>query len=459
MLTGLLAVAGCDRRSSPAAPGTLAPALPPVPHWSWIAGQQFANSRGNYGLQGQSTLGITPAGRSDGVAWGDSAGNFWIFGGESEPTADSDIWYNDLWKYSNGQWTWISGSDRPNQTGKYDTLGVADPASVPGARSGAVGWIDTSNSSLWVFGGLGLDEHGMSNALNDLWRFSGGQWTWMGGSSSGTQTEPGIYGTLGQASAANQPGARRSAASWSDAAGSFWLYGGYGLDSYGHAGYLSDLWQYRDGQWTWMGGSNLADQPAVSGTRGTSNAANSPGGRDSATTWVDGSGNFWLFGGATVPGNRFSALNDLWEYSHGKWMWLGGSTEPSESGTYGTLRQAAPANQPGARIRAAEWTDGSGRFWLFGGDGYDKAGQGGILSDLWCYSDGQWTWIGGPDRSDQGATYGILNIASSSNLPGARYNAFSATVGGRFLLFGGHGNDAVKTLGYLNDLWFIQPPQ
>jgi len=31
------------------------------------------------------------------------------------------------------------------------------------------------------------------------------------------------------------------------------------------------------------------------------------------------------------------------------------------------------------------WTDASGNFWLFGGNGFDSAGTQGYLNDLWKY--------------------------------------------------------------------------
>lgn len=461
---------GCSRHRPPAAPPPIAPALS-EPAWVWLAGSPFADSHGNYGIRAVPTPGAVPPGRSDGVAWADPSGNFWIFGGQSAPTRTSDTWYDDLWEFTRGRWIWVSGSDSPNQAGVYGTRGVASPSNVPGARSSSVGWIDRSGN-LWLFGGLGLDAGGSSNAMNDLWKFSGGQWTWMGGSRFGTQTLPGIDGARGQPAPTNQPGARFAASSWVDPAGDFWLFGGIGLDSHGRNGYLSDLWRYRPGpgdpttgdqstggQWTWMGGSDRADQPAVYGTGNVPAPSNSPGARANATVWVDAAGNVWLFGGSIIPGNSFNPLADLWKYSAGQWTWVGGSSSPRDPGVYGVLGHPAPANHPGARLHAVEWTDPSGNFWLFGGDGYDAHGRPGILSDLWRYSAGEWTWMGGPNRSDQSPTYGVLYILSPDNLPGARTNAFAATASGRFLLFGGLGNDSTHTLGYLNDLWSLQPPQ
>lgn len=464
----LLLPCGCSRHPAPPIAPPAAPPLLSHPAWAWLAGSPFANSRGNYGLPGLSTPGAVPPARSDGVAWADASGNFWIFGGISAPTRTSDTWYNDLWEFTGRRWIWVSGAGTPNQAGSYGTRGLPGPDNIPGARSSSVGWVGPSGN-LWLFGGLGLDSDGVNNAMNDLWRFSAGQWTWMGGSRFGTQTEPGVYGSLGLPAPSNQPGARWSAASWTDAAGNFWLFGGDGVDAQGRTGYLSDLWRYSHGhgtgdhgtggQWTWISGSNRANQPAVYGVRNVPDSANTPGARVNATTWVDAAGNFWLFGGNTLPGNAFSPLADLWKYARGRWTWVAGSSQLHHPGVYGVLGRPAPANQPGARVHAVEWTDAAGNFWLFGGDGIDARGRAGVLSDLWRYSRGQWTWMAGPDRSVQPAAYGILDILSPDYLPGARTNAFAAAAAGRFLLFGGLGEDSTGTLGYLNDLWSLQPPQ
>ena len=46
-----------------------------------------------------------------------------------------------------------------------------------------------------------------------------------------------------------------------------------------------------------MSGSNLMDQIGTYGTRGTPDDANMPGARIQSISWVDDSGNLWLFGG------------------------------------------------------------------------------------------------------------------------------------------------------------------
>ena len=77
------------------------------------------------------------------------------------------------------------------------------------------------------------------------------QWTWESGSNA--LDANGNYGTQGAASASNVPGARYDSSSWTDASGNLWLFGGYGYDLTGGAGYLNDLWRYTPGtgQWIW----------------------------------------------------------------------------------------------------------------------------------------------------------------------------------------------------------------
>lgn len=74
-------------------------------------------------------------------------------------------------------WTWMGGSNLVNQSATYGTPGKAAASNNPGARSAAVNRVDASGT-LWLFGGA----NSSGNALNDLWKYSGGEWTWMSGS-------------------------------------------------------------------------------------------------------------------------------------------------------------------------------------------------------------------------------------------------------------------------------------
>jgi hypothetical protein len=163
---------------------------------------------------------------------------------------------------SANEWTWIGGSNDCCVLGVYGVLGVPASTNQPGPRLGAAYWSDSSGN-FWLFDGFDISAQ---ENFNDLWEYNKGQWTWMGGSSQPNQ--PGIYGTEGTASASNIPGARDYAAFATDAAGNVWLSGGSGFDSMGSSGGLNDLWKYSAGQWTWVSGSNLADQPGVYGTLG-----------------------------------------------------------------------------------------------------------------------------------------------------------------------------------------------
>jgi N-acetylneuraminic acid mutarotase len=281
--------------------------------WTWMNGPTTGNMVGLYGTQGTPAPANVPGGRTALVSFKDSAGNFWLFGGAGfDSVGNGNSSLNDLWRYSpsNGMWTWMGGSNRGNAKGVYGTQGTPAAGNVPGARSGAVSWTDGAGN-FWLFGGSGYDSTGSNTTLNDLWRYSpsSGMWTWMSGSNLGNVN--GMYGTLGTRAAGNIPGARSSAVSWLDSAGNFWLFGGFGNDAIGNEGVLNDLWRYSPGTnlWTWTGGSATQGAAGVYGTEGTAAPGNIPGARQFASSWTDGGGNLWLFGG-DVP----AALNDLWQY-------------------------------------------------------------------------------------------------------------------------------------------------
>jgi hypothetical protein len=425
--------------------------------WTWMGGSNLANQPGiSYGTMGTPSASNTPGARDTGLIWTDTSGNVWLFGGRD---FTGTFRYNDLWKYSAGQWTWMGGSNLANQAGIYGTLGTASASNIPGARSGSIRWTDSSGN-VWLFGGLGHDSVGTLGDLNDLWRYSGGQWTWMGGSNLANQK--GVYGTLGTPSANNIPGGRRLSVAWLDSQGDIWLFGGGGYDSAGTGeALLNDLWKYSNGQWTWMGGSNLANQKGVYGSLGMPSASNIPGGKENAVAWTDASGNFWLFGGSGYDstGTAHAQLNDLWKYSNGRWTWMSGSKLGGVLlGQYGTQGRPSAANDPGGRYGAVGWTDASGNFWLFCGVGYDAVGTLGELNDLWKYSNGQWTWMSGSDLADPTGFYGVQGTASPDNFPGGRDSSMTwIDAQGNLWLRGGTGYDSTGTVADLSDLWMYKP--
>jgi hypothetical protein len=239
-------------------------------------------------------------------------------------------------------------------------------------------------------------------------------------------------------------------------------------------------------EWTWVGGSVTFSgptepfgPPGAYGTLGTPAAGNIPGGRDSAVTWSDKGGNFWLFGGEGVDANgNYGQLNDLWEFqpSTQQWIWMGGSSAlPSscagsttvpcgQPGTYGTLGVAAASNLPGGRSAAAYWTDSNGYLWMFGGFGFDASGTLGELNDLWEFDSSakEWTWMGGSstigNHGGQPGIYGTLGSAAAGNVPGGRYSAtFWTDSNGQLWLYGGEGFDSQGNDSNLDDLWRLNP--
>jgi hypothetical protein len=242
---------------------------PATDEWTWIEGANTIPScwEGNgcsvlpvVGAMGTFAAGNTPGGVGWPSSWTDSSGHFWLFGGSSS---------NTQWEYnpSTNEWAWIAGSSTMQcdggrtVCGVYGTLQVPAPGNMPGSRDEASNWID-SGGHLWLFGGGGTDANGNGGDLNDLWEYypSTNEWAWISGSSTvdSNYTRPGIYGTLGQPSPADTPGARDLASSWTDKNGNLWLFGGQGSDDTDQQGDLNDLWKFdtSTNEWTWMGGSS-----------------------------------------------------------------------------------------------------------------------------------------------------------------------------------------------------------
>ena len=474
--------------------------------WAWITGDCFLSNSGVYGQQGKPAAENTPGGRQSSAGWTDNSGNFWLFGGYGFDAIGEAGILNDLWKFNPSvkEWTWISGGttfpsscEIPNTSvfcsfpGVYGTLRTPTAENTPGSREAETTWKD-NNGNLWLFGGYGYATIGGVGynviPLNDLWKFnvSTNQWAWMGGSSSVTESTPGVYGTLKQPATGNSPGSRIGAATWIDSNGNLWLFGGYGPDATGRVGDLNDVWKFNPSinQWAWMGGYSSIPQadpivcvpcssPSVPGKLRIPAAGNIPGGRSSPAIWTDKNGNIWLFGGDSdidydfyySYGSEGSVLNDMWEFNPktNEWAWMEGDTtvpltNSSLPGVYGTLGAPGAANIPGGRAGGVTWTDVSDNLWLYSGFGFDSAGTPGDLNDWWRFdlSTNEWAWMGGSKTAgDNSGVYGTRGISAKSNHPGFRQIGETTWTdrNGNLWLFGGWGSDSDNTGGYLNDLW------
>lgn len=146
-----------------------------------------------------------------------------------------------------------------------------------------------------------------------------------------------------------------------------------------------------------------------------------------------------------------------------KWKWVKGDSIIAQNGIYGTMGVADMPNNPGSRFGAVQWTDAYGKFWLFGGTGYDAFTNAGYLNDLWVYDtlSNQWTWINGNKTVDQTGVYGTKGVSNVNNKPGGRSNAVTwKDAGGMIWIFGGGGFGklvASSFPGLLNDMWKYNP--
>lgn len=440
--------------------------------WTWMGGSNDTGAKGVYGMRGLAAPSNTPGARDDSTSWTDNHGNLWLFGGSGVNSTGDGNYLNDLWMYNpvTQQWTWESGSTGWNQKSIYGNRGTAAASNTPGARSSSAAWID-KQGNLWLFGGEAIKPDGIVGNTNDLWMYSpdSKQWTWEGGTT--TWNQRGAYGAPGVTAAGNMPGSREASANWTDKHGNLWLFGGLGYAATGISGNLNDLWMYNPHtkQWTWEGGSNLAEQAGVYGTRGQAAADNVPGARFGSASWTDKHGNLWLFGGTgdDSAGNS-GGLNDLWMYNPvtKQWAWEGGSSVIADTndlnatpGIYGTRGRAAAENMPGSREASVSWTDARGNLWLFGGEGAASAGRDdasayGDLNDLWMYNPTtkQWTWQSGFKAAGLEGTYGTRGVSAAENVPGSRGGSVSwLDANGNLWLFG--GNQTGDERNDMNDLW------
>jgi N-acetylneuraminic acid mutarotase len=238
-------------------------------------------------------------------------------------------------------------------------------------------------------------------------------------------------------------------------------------------------------EWSWMGGSELANQPGAYEEMGEPAAGNMPGARSDATHWVDRDGNVWVFGGGGNNSSPYGQgyLNDLWMLNPttNEWTWIGGQSvhtrdevcldagaECSPTSVYGPKGVFAPENWPGGRMQATGWVDRQGHFWMFGGLGIDEfpgkmVSWDCYLNEVWEFNPTtrEWAWMAGsidgfPSYSvcGQASVYGTLGAPSPETTPGDRTGEQTwLDPDGNFWIFGGYGKDEFGQDGLLDDLW------
>jgi PKD repeat protein len=271
-----------------------------------------------------------------------------------------------------------------------------------------------------------------------------GRWTWLKGDS--TQNFTGSYGIQGISSPSNFPPSLYEACEFTDVNGKLWLYGG--LYDSSQISVRNDLWKYDPvtNEWTWMKGTNSINDPGNFGTKGVPSPLNNPPslGYGSAS-WVDNTGNFWLYGGGFNQ-----EYGDLWKYDPltNEWTWMTGTSVVSASPHYGSQTIPASTNDPGSRSEVASaWVDGDD-LWFFGGS---------MKNDLWKYSisTNMWTWMKGVTTSMPLGNWGTMGVEDPLNVPSGRYSYAHWTDSvGNFWIYGGGGNDITGNISsFLADLW------
>lgn len=133
-------------------------------------------------------------------------------------------------------WTWISGTNIPNDTGYYGVQCTPSTNNLPPARSeNRVCWKDDCHR-FWFMGGTTLNWAATVN--NDLWCYDPATdlWTWISGAAIPNQL--GSYGTQTVSSPTNEPPARMGAVGWQTGS-ALWLFGGRAQGNL-----YNDLWKY-----------------------------------------------------------------------------------------------------------------------------------------------------------------------------------------------------------------------
>ena len=321
-------------------------------------------------------------------------------------------------------WTWVSGADTAwNPNDFCCSIPYVKDSTAPSARAYSANWTDGSGN-LWLFGGVTFNGIG-----NDLWKFdiNTNKWTLLSGADTGTTV---IYGKKGLADAANIPGARDSAQSWTDNNGDFWLFGGNGIDAYRNNGRLNDLWKYSPSSnlWTWVAGSDSVWKKDQYVSLGTASPQNAPGAYARAIGWTGPENNLWLL------------ANALWKYNISDNLWTCVPdtvlNKTDSCNYYGNLA-------PHQRMSASAWLGKDSSLWLFGGFYYYNIFPCPTFSqnDLWNYNTTTNTWGLMPPCSRGSyypSYYSSQGVYSPQNLPPVRVDAASWTDSlGNLWLFGG----------------------
>ncbi|MBK7969934.1 MAG: hypothetical protein IPK08_13865 [Bacteroidetes bacterium] len=129
-----------------------------------------------------------------------------------------------------------------------------------------------------------------------------------------------------------------------------------------------------------------------------------------------------------------------------------GSSISNDTGFYGIQGVANVNNNPPPRkFGFVSWVSQNGDLWLFGGGKTSSTTE--CYNDLWKYSviTNEWTWVKGPNVTNQAGIFGNKGIANPLNNPSPRMETAASWTDdiGNLWLFGGIWYGVSR----LNDLW------
>ncbi len=366
-------------------------------------------------------------------------------------------------------WVWIGGTDSINVDSNnyhYGTQGVPDSLNYPAGDYEYVYWKDNSNN-IWIYGGTEI-------GYEDMWKFNTHThiWTWIKGPNALRidSVPPTEYGIKGVPSVTNNPGYRGwGCASWTDANGDLWLFGGGGKDTLGNFGVMNDLWRYNiaSNEWTWISGPSLAnDSLGHYGTYQVPDVENIPPARSECTaTWVYNN-HLYLFGGCSAK-TEIGALNDVWSYSvsDNTWSWMSGlDTLSLFTGNYGMRGVESATNIPPPRAAYTQWTDDCGNYYLWGGTVFTLYQINNAVfemdySDVWRYNNvtNRWTWMAGDSLANSWGNSSGYCIRMTQIIPLSRMENRTPLLLSKTNCLYGFGGDSYAANGALNDLWTYWP--
>ena len=341
--------------------------------WTWVKGPGTPTQEGVYGVKGVPSLSNNPGARAWGCfSWTDGNGDFWLYGGDGLDAAGTEHLLNDLWRYNiaNNEWTWMNGDSVLTTfsiTSVYGNYQQFTDSTNPGSTwEETSAWVHNGNT-LWLYDALDLWEYDI--LIN--------QWAWMKGPQLQNYTG-GHYGIMGVADSLNLPPARSSFASWQDANGHFYIFGGGRTDP------NDDVWKFdaTTTDWTWVGGNQLTNDTGLYGLYCDTSYSPRPKGRyeNRSPKAIGCYDAFLAFGGTK---EAIWTYNDLWLYNlqNNNWTLISGNSNFNTAGVYGMKGVPDVLNLPPARAGACLWFDGGGNLWAFGGSNYAS----GAFNDMWKF--------------------------------------------------------------------------